>query len=187
MFHESDEHMCSALVHMCSEVRFHWHRLWRSPTNVLANATSFRQPCALKDIELPDGNTLYCHESCSIPRQVLLSIFITFLPNSFLKRPRTRDTFLRQKVLPGDVRALQTTLCSTPPSRAHVGHAPFVWVSVLVTSYFARVLKLFFMQPENRIRVQSSVQPQEFAASKHCRSPSRLLLLERMRPSSTPR
>ena len=51
--------------------------------DVLANAASFRQPCALKDIVLPGENTFSCHESCSIPRQVPLSIVINFRPNSF--------------------------------------------------------------------------------------------------------
>jgi hypothetical protein len=46
--------------------------------DVLANATSFRQPCDLKDIVLPSGNTFSCHESCTIPRQVPLSILISF-------------------------------------------------------------------------------------------------------------
>ena len=85
--HAEDEHMCSALAHMCGEVRFH-----------LAVARMFYyvycvfQPCALKNIQLPGGETLSCQESCIIPRYVSSSAPLTIKRNQIVLPAATKST-----------------------------------------------------------------------------------------------
>ena len=67
--HFEHGHMCSALVHMCGEVRFHL-----AIARVFYYVYFVFQPCDLKNIELPGGKTFSCQESCIIPRHVYPSI-----------------------------------------------------------------------------------------------------------------
>jgi hypothetical protein len=80
--HAEDEHMCSALVHMCGEVRF--HLLWR-----VCVRSWLRQPCALRDV--PGGWTLTCQGSCIIPRQVSSPILFGFRPKGPIYSDQEHD------------------------------------------------------------------------------------------------
>jgi hypothetical protein len=74
---DEDDHMCSALVHMCGEVRIHFQCC-----GILLLMMWDYKPCALKGMKLPDGKIYSCPERCSIPRWVyfltLLDLFIHF-------------------------------------------------------------------------------------------------------------
>ena len=128
--HAEDEHMCSALVHMCGEVRFHLVVARR-----FYYLSLFFSRAPSKTYNYPAGKHSRARKAV-----LFLGMFRLQLhsPSNLTKlltpqRPRARFPFLLYRPLPSDVRALQTTMSPTAPSRAYLWCEALVWVSILYT------------------------------------------------------